>query len=164
MNIPSFTIALRLLDESSEILAELDNQEVIKAKYNVDWVAKYLRERRHLWIETHPFFNGEFGVYNFPPRRKDKTMRTIKEVLDIVEQTLEHKGNTYGPTYRKVATMLSVQPQYSILVRMLEKIARCHNLLKQNGGLAHLREEFIDIACYAVLAAFESEPQDAQNS
>lgn len=85
-------------------------------------------------------------------------VRSLEDIINRVRQTLTDKGNQYGPTYRRVATMLSVQPQYSVLVRILEKCARAHNLMRQAGGLAHLQEEFIDIACYAILAAFESEP------
>lgn len=87
-------------------------------------------------------------------------MRTIEEVIIRVRETLTSKGGQYGTTYKRVATMLSVQPQFSILVRILEKCARCHNLLKKSGNEEHLREEFIDIACYAVLAAFESDTDD----
>lgn len=86
-------------------------------------------------------------------------MKTIEEVLDKIKETLEQKGNTYGPTYRRVAAMLNVRPQYSILVRILEKVARVHNML--NVGQVDfdlLQEELIDIACYAVLAAFECTP------
>ena len=85
-------------------------------------------------------------------------MRSIEEVISLVRDTLTNKGNIYGPTYRRVATMLSVRPQYSIMVRILEKIARAHNMMNTGPvDLDHLREEFIDIACYAILAAFESE-------
>lgn len=88
-------------------------------------------------------------------------MRQIKEIITKIEETLTQKGNTYGTTYRKVATMLSVQPQYSIMVRMLEKIARIHNMLRTGTGTAeHLQEEFIDISCYAILAAFECPTED----
>ena len=84
-------------------------------------------------------------------------MRTIEDVLTKIKETLEVKGTIYGPTYRRVASMLNVRPQYSILVRILEKTARIHNLLNSGGDTSHICEEFIDIACYAVLAAYESE-------
>lgn len=86
--------------------------------------------------------------------------RTIGNVIDKVKETLEQKENIYGPTYHRVAVMLSVKPQYSILVRILEKAARAHNIIEGNKfDAAHLQEEFIDIACYAILAAFESSIQ-----
>jgi hypothetical protein len=91
-------------------------------------------------------------------------MRTHQEVIDHVADTLARKGAEYGgPTYRRVATMLSVKPQFSILVRILEKCSRAHNLMMKSGNEIHLREEFIDIACYAILAAFESHsPEEVQ--
>lgn len=92
----------------------------------------------------------------------EKPIRSVNDIIEVVKETLTAKGDAYGPTYHRVATMLSVRPQYSILVRILEKCARCHNLLRKDGGMAHLREEMIDIACYAILAAFESEDGCAQ--
>lgn len=85
-------------------------------------------------------------------------MRKIEDAIDKVREILTLKGGIYGPTYHKVASMLSVCPQYSILVRILEKSARIDNLLKQPTSqmLEQLQEEFIDIAAYAILAAYES--------
>lgn len=86
-------------------------------------------------------------------------MRTHQDALDAVKNLMTDKAQLYGKTYQRVATALSVPPQYSILVRIQEKIFRVDNLLKQGQpNQAHLREEFLDIAVYAILAAFESEP------
>lgn len=87
-------------------------------------------------------------------------MTTVEETLEIIKDTLKQKGTIYGSTYRRVATMLNVKPQYSIMVRILEKIARAYNIL--NSGeidFDALKDQFIDIAGYAVLAAFECPPQ-----
>jgi hypothetical protein len=93
--------------------------------------------------------------------KKDTTYpeksRTLSEMIKTVENLLSEKGNDYGKTYLKVAAMLSVKPQYSILVRILEKCARCDNLLRRDNSEVPLRENFLDIAAYAILAAFESE-------
>ena len=91
-------------------------------------------------------------------------MRTHQDALDAVKNLLSDKGLLYGKTYQRVATALSVPPQYSILVRMMEKMFRVDNLLKgvKPVNQAHLREEFLDIAVYAILAAFESEPDDSK--
>jgi len=85
-------------------------------------------------------------------------MRRLIEAVDLVYDTLEKKDAIYGQTYRKVGAALGVEPQYSILVRMLEKCIRLNNLLCYGGGRdsKDVAEEFLDIAVYAVLGLFES--------
>ena len=88
-------------------------------------------------------------------------MRTIDDALALVKSTLTEKGQGYGPTYRRVAQALGVKPQYSILVRILEKALRIDNILKfDNTETTNkvLAEEFKDIAGYAILGLFESSP------
>ena len=89
-------------------------------------------------------------------------LRTLAEAINLVNTTLKRKGDAYGTTYRRVGLALSVPPQYSILVRMLEKVMRLDNLLKT--GPIHkvaIAEEFLDLACYAVLGLLESSPGGA---
>ena len=86
--------------------------------------------------------------------------RKLSDTVDYLQQVMSVKGNQYGPTYRKVALALSCPVQHSISVRMLEKLLRIDNLLKLPAvDMAHIREEFLDIAVYACLGAFESEPE-----
>lgn len=88
-------------------------------------------------------------------------MRTIHEAIDKVKDTLESKGMKYGRTYIKVAQALNVDPSYSILVRILEKCFRVDHIQTCGRGTRQdihraLTSEFLDIACYAILAMFES--------
>lgn len=93
-------------------------------------------------------------------------MRTLNEAFDRMKELMEEKGEAYGPTYRRTAAALGVAPQYSILVRIVEKAMRCDNILRHSdladvSANPALVEEFLDIAVYAVLAAFESAAESA---
>lgn len=89
-------------------------------------------------------------------------MRTLAEAINKVTETLGQKGDLYGPTYRRVGLLLNVPSQYSILVRMTEKICRLDNILAegQDNRRQAVAEEFLDLACYAILAMFESWPEE----
>ena len=84
-------------------------------------------------------------------------LRTMTEAVDLIRQTLDEKGNIYGPTYRQVGLALGVPSQYSIMVRMMEKLLRINNQLRF-GRSQKSAEEFLDLACYAVLGLMESAP------
>ncbi len=86
-------------------------------------------------------------------------MRTIDDALDLLRETLIERGQGYGTTYRQVGLALRVKPQYSILVRIVEKALRLDNLLKFDNTTTTdkaIAAEFLDIAGYAILGLFES--------
>lgn len=95
-------------------------------------------------------------------------MRTIKEAIQKIESTLEEKGNLYGNTYRRVGLALNVPSQYSIIVRMMEKLMRLDRMVSgfsQTVEAQAVADEFLDLACYAILGLFESSPvQDESKS
>jgi hypothetical protein len=89
--------------------------------------------------------------------KEEKEDRKMDDILGKIQAMLTSKGNTYGRTYHKVGLALGCPPQHSILVRMMEKMLRVNNILNRPcPDMAHVQEEFLDIAAYAALGAFES--------
>jgi hypothetical protein len=87
--------------------------------------------------------------------------RKIEDVVEHVEDTLLAKNDSYSFANRKVALALSIAPQYSIIVRLMEKVVRIDNILKgPSPDMEKIQEEFIDIAGYGILGAFESVKED----
>lgn len=78
----------------------------------------------------------------------------FEEVLNEMLELHRRKNADYGDSYLLAARILHQPPSLVILSRIIDKVARAANLHRQPPQVAEesLRDTFMDIAVYAVLA------------